>query len=78
MPLSAMGGKRTSREAVGLGGTKKEQYDAPMGQDAQYYRQRAEESRTMAENARSSEARATLLDIAEQYERLARKAEARN
>ena len=39
--------------------------------DPEHWRQRAEEMRTMAEDMRDPEARATMLRIAEEYEVLA-------
>lgn len=48
-----------------------------VAQTTEYYRQKAEESRAMAANSRSEQARATLTSIADQYEELARRAEER-
>ena len=53
-------------------------YNCAMAHDAAYFRSKAEESRAMAANARSEEARSTLLSIAEQYERLAGQDEGRD
>jgi hypothetical protein len=43
--------------------------------DAQYWRDRAEEIRTQAEQMNDAEGRMTMLGIAESYEKLARRAE---
>ena len=48
-----------------------------MSRTPDYYRQKAQESRTIAEDVENDEARVDLLDVAEQYEELARQAEIR-
>jgi hypothetical protein len=42
---------------------------------AEYWRERAEEARTQADQMRDPDARRTLLEIAENYEQLAEQAE---
>jgi len=42
---------------------------------AEYYRQQAKRSRDLAERVRHKEAKAHLLNVAEQYDRLAEEAE---
>jgi hypothetical protein len=44
---------------------------------AQYWRARASETRNLAGSLHDDEAKATLLDIADRYERMARRSEAR-
>lgn len=61
-----------------LGSATAMEYDWLMPRKADFYRNRAEESRAMAANSRSEQARYTLLSIADQYEELARKAEDRD
>jgi hypothetical protein len=46
--------------------------------DPEHWRQRAAELRLIAESTRDADARATLLRIVADYERLARRAEQRN
>jgi len=40
--------------------------------DAEYWRKRAEEARTVAERMTSAEIKAAMLDVAESYDRVAR------
>ena len=40
--------------------------------DAEYWRKRAEEARTLAERMTSAEIKAAMLDVAESYDRVAR------
>jgi len=47
----------------------------PLEHDAAYWRDRAEEARTQADQMGSLDARKTLLEIAENYDQLARQAE---
>ena len=45
---------------------------------AAYYRNKAEESRTAAENARDERVKADLMHVAEQYDKLTKDAERQN
>ena len=48
-----------------------------MQRTSAHYRDKADECRTMAEHARDGHARSMLINIADQYEELARRAEDR-
>jgi hypothetical protein len=52
-------------------------YNTDGTRTAKYWRSRAEETRTLAVSMRDEEAKATLLDIADRYERMARRSDAR-
>jgi hypothetical protein len=49
----------------------------PLINDAKHWRERAEETRTMAERMSDPDAKQAMLRIAEEYEKVAKRAEAR-
>jgi hypothetical protein len=52
-------------------------YNTDGTRTSKYWRSRAQETRTLAASMHDDEAKATLLDIADRYERMARRSEAR-